>query len=88
MANLYSVSDSDGVRHIVAADSETRATRAVEQYLDLADTGADAENAAADYLAQTDLVPAGSVLSGVPDATLREEKTAAKASGTKASATK
>lgn len=63
MANLYRVQDSNGERHIVAADSETHARELVSSYAEKVGAGK-VTDSRVEYLGQADLVSSGAVLSG------------------------
>jgi hypothetical protein len=64
MATFWSVEDSDGERHIVAADDAGSAVAAVKGHLNKGDYSSNADSAQAVQLGP-DLVPSGTVLSGV-----------------------
>lgn len=89
MSNLYVVRDSDGYGHVVAANNDGEAVRAVQGAL-AADAKADGyhngndvpDGSVCQYLGTTDLVPSGTVLSGVSAAEQEDRANAAKSSTT------
>lgn len=64
MANVYRVEDSEGFRHIVAANSEGEAMDSISRYLVAIEDEATVKGSYAQFLCQSDLVSGGQVLSG------------------------
>ena len=85
MSNLYSVEDTEGHRHIVAASAEGEAVRAVQAHINADQDYYDGDvndGANAQFLGATDLIPAGTVLSGLSAARQEENATSAKQANT------